>query len=124
MHGQLKFPCQIPLKCVHGYDLGLLSNNINPERGFGYGSWREMMNFGEKDCVKIRQFLHNSFGSNGSQKQEFSSRSKAVVALVVGYMPSEILWTWKYVPPIEVVFELVQFLELEPRFVEDWGCFY
>ena len=115
--GQSKLPCQISLKCVHGNDLGLLSNKYNSERGFGYGSWREMVNFGEEDCVKIMQFPHNSFGSNEFQKQTFSSISKAVATLVIGYRTSDLLWTWKYAPYVEVVFGLVRFLDLEPRFV-------
>ena len=78
-----------------------------------------MVNFGEEDCVKIMQFLHNSFKSNEFQKQAFPSRFKATTTLVVGYMPSDLLWARKYVPSVEVVFKLVQFLDLEPKFMED-----
>ena len=35
-------------KCVCGYDLGLLSNKINSERGFGYGLWKERVTLGKK----------------------------------------------------------------------------
>ena len=85
---------------------------------------RERMKFGEEDYVKIMQCLDNSFKSNKFEKQEFPWKSKAIATLVVGYMPYDLLWTWKYVRPVEVVFGLVQFVELEPKFVEDWGCFY
>lgn len=64
-----------------------------------------MVKFREEDCVKIMQYLENSFRSNGFEKQEFPWKSKATATLVG-------------------VFGLVQFVELEPKFVEDWECFY
>ena len=70
------------------------------QRGFEYGSYKENVKFKEEDCVKFMKCLDNSFGSNGSEKQEFPWISKVVATLVVKYMSNDLLWTWKSIPPV------------------------